>query len=82
LHSSELNKGGLTLKRDPVFENYDYQQQANSLKMTINSIVPAVSAHMRKGRQEQKEAVAEYPAKVRRQLELIIRKLEQIKQPG
>ena len=35
--------------RDPVFENYSYGQQANSLKMRVNWIVSAVDAHMRKG---------------------------------
>ncbi len=37
------------MKKDPVFERYSYAQQANSLKMIINWIVPAVAAHMRKG---------------------------------
>lgn len=66
------------MKRDPVFERYSYQQQANSLKMTINSIVPAVSAHMRKGRQQGKDDVSEYPRKVIRQLELIIGRLQRM----
>jgi hypothetical protein len=66
------------MKRDPVFENYDYQQQANSLKMTINWIAPAVSAHMRKGRDQGKNGVSEYPEKVVRQLQLIIAKLQRL----
>ena len=32
------------MKREPEFERYTYQQQANSLKMVVNWIVPAVSA--------------------------------------
>ena len=64
------------MKRDPVFENYSYSQQANSLKMTVNWIDSAVRAHMRKGRQQNKKDVARYPGKVIRQLELVIRKLE------
>ena len=64
------------MKKDPKFENYSYLQQANSLKMVINWIDPAVRAHMRKGRQQNKADVAKYPQKVIRQLELVIRKLE------
>lgn len=61
--------------KDPVFENYSYGQQANSLKMRVNWIVGAVDAHMRKGRKERKDRVREYPGKVIRQLELVIGKL-------
>jgi hypothetical protein len=66
------------MKKDPVFENYSYSQQANSLKMTLNWIESAVRAHMRKGRQQNKKDVSRYPAKVIRQLELVIRKLERL----
>ena len=61
--------------KDPVFENYSYGQQANSLKMRVNWIVSAVDAHMRKGRAMGKDGVQDYPDKVIRQLELVIRKL-------
>jgi len=61
--------------KDPVFERYDYGEQARSLNMRVNWIVGAVDAHMRKGRQEQKDGVDEYPAKVIRHLEQIISKL-------
>jgi len=61
--------------KDPVFENYSYGQQANSLKMRVNWVVSAVDAHTRKGRKESKTGVQEYPEKVIRQLELIIGKL-------
>jgi hypothetical protein len=61
--------------KDPVFENYSYGQQANSLKMRVNWIVSAVDAHMRKGREQGKGSVQAYPSKVIRQLELVIRKL-------
>jgi hypothetical protein len=61
--------------KDPVFERYSYGQQANSLKMRVNWIVPAVAAHMRKGRQQRKNEVGQYPRKVIRQLELVIKKL-------
>ena len=61
--------------KDPVFENYSYAQQANSLTMRVNWIVDAVDAHMRKGRDEDKDGVQDYPDKVIRQLELVIRKL-------
>ena len=61
--------------KDPVFENYDYEQQANSLKMRVNWIVAAVEAHVTKGREEGKDGVEEYREKVVRQLELVIRKL-------
>jgi hypothetical protein len=64
--------------KDPVFERYDYKQQANSLKMRINWIVPAVSAHMRKGRLQRKAGVSAYPQKVIRQLRLIITKLQRL----
>jgi hypothetical protein len=66
------------MKKDPVFENYSYSQQADSLKMTINWIEPAVRAHMRKGGQQRKTEVEKYPRKVIRQLELVIRKLEKL----
>ena len=62
--------------KDPVFERYTYSQQANSLKMRVNWIIPAVAAHMRKGRRLQKNGVSKYPSKVARQLRLIISKLE------
>jgi len=61
--------------KDPVFENYSYAEQANSLKMRVNWIVSAVDAHVRKGRQQGKDGVQEYPRKVIQQLELVIRKL-------
>ena len=61
--------------KDPVFANYSYGQQANSLKMRVNWIIAAVDAHMQKGRDEGKDGVQEYPDKVIRQLELIIQKL-------
>jgi hypothetical protein len=66
------------MKREAVFERYSYAQQANSLKMTINAIVPAVRAHMRKGRLTRKKDVENYPRKVIQQLELIIEKLNRI----
>jgi hypothetical protein len=59
--------------KDPVFENYCYAQQANSLKMRVNWIVGAVDAHMKKG--ADKEGVQEYPGKVIQQLKLVIGKL-------
>lgn len=65
--------------RDPVFENYTYAQQANSLKMRVNWLVPAVQAHMRKGRAERKVGVSEYPRAVIRQLETTIRRLETLR---
>ncbi len=61
--------------KDPVFENYNYSQQANSLKMRVNGIAAAVEAHTRKGRDESKSDVDEYPGKVIQQLELVIGKL-------
>jgi hypothetical protein len=64
--------------KDPVFERYNYQQQANSLKMRVNWLIPAVSAHMRKGRAQRKQGVSEYPRKVIGQLETIIRKLRRL----
>lgn len=67
------------MKREPEFERYTYQQQANSLKMIVNWIVPAVTAHMRKGRSEEKSGVPQYPSKVIRQLELVIRKLQHLR---
>ncbi len=66
------------MKKDPVFEHYSYAQQANSLKMTINWIVPAVVAHMRKGRLQGKADVSSYPRKVSSQLKLIISKLDRL----
>jgi hypothetical protein len=68
--------------KDPVFERYDYKQQANSLKMRINWIVPAVSAHVRKGKNQRKAGVSAYSRKVIRQLELIIRKLRRLGSAG
>src|SRR5258707_9308206 len=44
--------------------------------MTINWIVPAVAAHMTKGRRQRQGGVSEYPRKVIQRLELIIRKLQ------
>lgn len=67
------------MKRESEFENYNYKQQADSLKMTINQILPEVKAHMRRGREQQKKGVEEYPAKIIGQLELIIKKLEKVK---
>ena len=67
--------------KDPVFENYTYSQQASSLKMRVNWIVAAVEAHTRKGREEGKVDVDEYPGKVIEQLHLVIGKL-QAKQRG
>jgi len=64
------------MKKNPVFENYTYAQQANSLKMVINSIIPAVRAHMRKGHHLQKSEVRQYPNKVARQLRLIAARLD------
>jgi len=64
--------------KDPVFERYTYAQQANSLKMRVNWIVPAVEAHMRKGQRQSKASVSEYPDKVIRQLHLIIAKLDRL----
>ena len=64
------------MKRDAVFEHYTYPQQANSVKMVINWVEPAVRAHMRKGEQLGKDAVAEYPSKVARQLRLIASRLD------
>jgi hypothetical protein len=69
----------LNMKREPEFERYTYQQQANSVKMVVNWVVPAVSAHMRKGRLERTDSVSEYPDKVIRQLELVIGKLRQLR---
>jgi hypothetical protein len=65
--------------KDPVFENLTYSEQANSLKMRVNWLVPAVAAHMRKGRNERKNAVPKYPDKVIRQLELVIGKLRKMR---
>ena len=65
--------------KDPVFENYSYAEQANSLKMRVNWLVGAVEAHMRKGREGGKDGVQDYPEKVIRQLELTIRKLRRIR---
>ena len=64
--------------KDPVFENYSYAQQANSLKMRVNWIVPAVVAHMRKGRDKKKHGVSEYPDKVIQLLETTIKRLRKI----
>ncbi len=66
------------MKKDPVFERYSYAQQANSLKMIINWIVPAVAAHMRKGRLQGKGGVSDYPRKVIGQLHLVISKLQRL----
>jgi len=63
------------MKRHPEFKDNDYSQQANSLKMTINWIPRAVRHHVVLGRQQRKKGVTEYPAKVIRQLELIIERL-------
>jgi hypothetical protein len=63
------------MKKESVFELYSYSQQANSLKMSINAIVPAVQAHVRNGRLNGKKNVEDYPRKVARQLQLIIQKL-------
>ena len=68
-----------TLKKDPVFENYTYAQQANSLKMVINWVLPAVRAHMRKGLQLRKAHVPEYAGKVARHLRLIAARLDDIR---
>jgi hypothetical protein len=65
--------------KDPVFENLTYGQQANSLKMRVNWIVSGVNAHMRKGKQQRKTDVSRYPAKVVRQLELVIGKLRRMR---
>jgi hypothetical protein len=65
--------------RDPVFERYTYSQQANSLKMRVNWIVSAVSAHMRKGRQQGKNGVSDYPEKVIQQLETTIGRLRRLR---
>jgi hypothetical protein len=67
------------MKREPEFERYTYLQQANSVKMVVNWIVPAVAAHMRRGRLERKDGVSEYRDKVIRQLELVIAKLRQLR---
>jgi hypothetical protein len=64
------------MKRDPVFENYSYSQQANSVKMVINWVEPAARAHMRKGAELRKDRVADYPSKVARQLRLIASRLD------
>ncbi len=64
--------------KDPIFENYNYAQQANSLKMRINWIVPAVLAHMRKGRSKGESGVDQYAAKVIKQLETTIRRLQKL----
>ena len=66
------------MKKDPVFEKYTYAQQANSLKMIINWIIPAVRAHIRKGTQQQKSMVQQYPSKVARHLRLIASRLDNI----
>ena len=65
--------------KDPIFESYDYAQQANSLKMRVNWIVPAVNAHMRKGRSQGKPNASQYPQAVIRQLETTIRRLQKIR---
>jgi hypothetical protein len=66
------------MKRDPIFENYTYSQQANSLKMVINWVEHAVRAHVRKGEELGKNSVADYPSKVARQLRLIASRLENL----
>ncbi len=75
----EFEAPGSTIMKDPIFENYSYAQQANSLKMRVNWIVPAVIADMTKGRRRNKTGVSQYPAKVIRQLETTIRRLQRIR---
>ena len=66
------------MRKNPIFADNDYKQQANSIKMTINWIVPAVKAHVREGKLQGKEDVDDYAAKVISQLELIVNKLKQV----
>jgi hypothetical protein len=64
--------------KDPLFENYSYSQQANSLKMRINWTVSAAAAHLRKGRVERKAGVDDYQEKDIQQLETTISRLRRL----
>jgi hypothetical protein len=61
------------------FKDYKYKEQANVVKTRVNWIVGAVNAHTRKGRIEEQVGVRDYPGKVIRQLEMVIRKLRESK---
>ncbi len=61
--------------KDPVFKNYTYSQQASRLNRRVEWIVGAVEAHTRRGREEGKVDVDEYPGKVIQQLKRVIREL-------
>ena len=66
------------MKRDPVFENYSYAQQANSIKMVIIWLVAAVAAHVRKGYEQRKLGVSSYPKKVAAMLRWAAQKIEEM----
>ncbi len=67
------------MKRDPVYENYTYAQQSNSLKMVILWLPAAVAAHIRKGRAEGKPGVDQFAAKIARMLRWVADVIEQIR---